>query len=92
MIAKEFISEKHYVYGVFDSVDQLVYIGFTNDMARRIKEHERYSSNPRLRKIINNWGLLKYKIIAIFYDKNLAKEYEEILISKYSELLLNIKK
>lgn len=90
MKAKEFSNEEYIVYGIFGVDDKLLYIGYTNDLNRRIKEHNHFSSNKLIRDLLNRFIDIKYKIIAIFYDSELAKEYEKILINKHFYNVLNI--
>lgn len=82
--------EKYYIYGIYDN-NNLVYIGYTKNIEKRAIEHLR-STN----KILNDLAFksmydLDIRIIAIFYDKDLALEYEAILINRYKNDLLNKK-
>ena len=82
--------EQYFIYGLYDD-DSLVYIGFTKNIENRIKEH----LNSINRKIANLAYRQSYdldiRVIAIFYDKDLALEYEAILINRYIDNLYNKK-
>lgn len=90
MKTKEIISDVFYIYGLFDNVDAIKYIGITKNPYRRDKEHYRFSSNKKLRTLVNEFNIFKMKIIAEFYDNDLAIEYEKFLIYKYKDKILNV--
>jgi len=90
MKTKELLFDTYYIYCVLDEKESMIYIGFINDPKRRFAEHKRFSSNPKIRKMLNEWGEIKFRIIAEFSDCDLAREYEEFLIQKYGNSIYNI--
>ena len=82
--------EKYYIYGIYDN-NNLVYIGFTKDVDKRAKEHLR-TTNKKIRDLAFRCSYeLDVRIISMFYDKDLALEYEAILINRYKNDLFNKK-
>jgi predicted GIY-YIG superfamily endonuclease len=89
MVTKEFIKDVFYVYCIIDENNDVIYIGYTSDPKRRFNEHMRFSSNKDLRIYLINWNKVQFRIIAEFFDKDLAIEYEDFLIKKHGKSLLN---
>lgn len=83
--------QEHFVYGIYDR-SELVYIGYTKDVNKRYADHIRFSTNKLLNQLVHKCEYsLDMRVIAVFYDITLAKEYESILINRYKETLYNLK-
>lgn len=81
----------YYIYGLYDNENNLFYIGLTINPSKRLKEHLRTTNRKMSQVIFENNYNINIKIISIFYDINLAKEFEAILINRFSNILTNIK-
>jgi len=72
------VSEKYYVYILFSLKDKGLYIGFTTDLKKRLREHAKGQSTAT--KFRTPFKLLHYEY---FIDKADAKAREEFLKSGY---------
>ena len=86
---KKIFQQKYYIYAIMNK-NIPAYIGFTTDIKRREKEHEKSIENEKIREFVLVNGLDIF-VLATFYDRLLALEYEMFLIKKYSPNLLNRK-
>lgn len=75
--------EVYYVYKISNCIDGGTYIGITNDINRRFREHQNNSSNKYLKNAINIYGLDKFlfEIIATC-TRGTVDVIEKDLISK----------
>lgn len=92
IVSKSILSHKKYfIYGLYDNMGELFYIGLTTDPKKRHTDHSSGNNRAIAQIVYENGFKIDLRIIAVFYDENLAKEYEAILLKKYIDVLKNKK-
>lgn len=76
----------YYVYTIKSLKDGSIYIGYTNDLKRRIKEHNEGKNNSTKHK--KPFKLIYYEAYSAEYD---AKE-REWQLKKHAQALVQLKK
>ena len=67
----------YYLYCIKPNPKEIVYIGFTTDIKRRRKEHQK------------NFPMYQFEIIATSYSEFWIRKLEELLIKNYKSFVEN---